>query len=334
MASTTDSSTFKVQGGNTVYATTSYQWDTRWDNVTGITSPEGVVTSFAYDTLNGNRLWQQLGPDGSRRVNFSYFARTALLAGIAEPGVARPDSVRYDDRGNPVLSISALGVRTDFVNDSVGRVEKIFSPIDSAHTRFKRTWHSYDVMDRIVTSSENAPVDTSTAPMDTTENGDPVPLPPPGTTGQALVVTNSYGPEGNVLSVSRLAIPSPDISHIVTSYVYDAALRKVKEIAPGGAVDSTVYDLAGNVKEVHTRRSDPTSGERLVVRMTYDALNRLTERRVPAVHYPERMEGIPAFGIRTAYDSASGPYPTYPNDGSTGYLIKADTARFTYDVMG
>jgi YD repeat-containing protein len=58
-------------------------------------------------------------------------------------------------------------------------------------------------------------------------------------------------------------------------------------------VERLVYDAAGNTKEVYTRRRD-AAGAPYVIRMTYDALNRLRTRTVPEVSYGSSREGIPS----------------------------------------
>jgi YD repeat-containing protein len=141
-----------------------------------------------------------------------------------------------------------------------------------------------------------------------------------GAPAQTLWARSEYDANGNVTAVERWSEPdlsTTSIGTIRTAWRYDAAGRKVAEIAPGSGTftdtwtervcegitldncvdvphdstytieykDSTLYDPAGNPVEVHTRRVNPATGAPLVIRMKYDALGRLQERIVPQVHY-------------------------------------------------
>lgn len=78
----------------TVYATTRYaNEDPRWpDFATRIVLPEGETTILEYDSATGHRLWQQVGPDSTRRVRFAYYGNAyepghalGLLKSVALP---------------------------------------------------------------------------------------------------------------------------------------------------------------------------------------------------------------------------------------------------------
>jgi RHS repeat-associated protein len=99
----------------------------------------------------------------------------------------------------------------------------------------------------------------------------------------AVRVENDYDREGNLTKVARVMTPDPSNITVapngtrlmVHSYVYDRAHRRIVEVSPdeyGEYRDSTVYDPASNV--VQTRGGGVT--------MTYDALNRMVRREVPA----------------------------------------------------
>src|SRR5690348_8508115 len=105
--------------------------------------------------------------------------------------------------------------------------------------------------------------------------------------------------------------------------------RKVKDTAPDGAADSTVYDAAGNATKAITRRGD-------TITLTYDVLNRLTQRVTPAVTYQPWNP--------TAY-SETWYFPLFCADGSGGLTvgntnglcslpIAGETETFTYDTVG
>lgn len=97
------------------------------------------------------------------------------------------------------------------------------------------------------------------------------------------------------------------------------------EVATDGVnFDSTDYDPAGDVVNLVTRRTDPTSGARLIIAMTYDANNRMLTRTLPSVTYQSRPTGFTN---------------TYPTDywnavPYAAYAIPVDNQAFTYDGVG
>jgi YD repeat-containing protein len=94
--------------------------------------------------------------------------------------------------------------------------------------------------------------------------------------------------------------------------------RVVADTAPDGQVESRVYDRAGNVTGIQTRRGS-------AITMAYDAANRLTTRNVPGVTYDTILAGIAA--------RDNDPYPRQPNSGRM-YAVPADTESFAYDREG
>ncbi|MGH7645053.1 MAG: RHS repeat-associated core domain-containing protein, partial [Gemmatimonadales bacterium] len=291
---------------------TRYHWDPRWDFADSVSTHHGVTTTFAYDATTGNRLWQQVGPDSARRVRFTYGTTLGLLSSTRLPDTP-PDSLEYDALGNLAATRTPKGYWTSFAKDGLGRDTLVVSPIEStdrarggADGARLRVRTLYDLADQDTLSQTIGP-------------------PLAGAPEQTLRVRQTYDLEGNRLSLTREGLPdTTHIGAITTQWRYDPAGRRVVEVAPDGAVDSTVYDPAGNARKLVTRRGDTLT-------MAYDALNRLIERMVPAVSYPQRNEGIPTIRVLSALNT---PYPRYPNDGASGYTIAADRHTFGYDAFG
>ena len=316
-------------------AITTYAWDARWDFVTRIILPEGEVTQFAYDPDNGNRLWQQVGSDPARRVEFGYDPGTGLLDEIDTP--LRPlETIEYDPLlGNLAAHQTPLGFRTSYQTDAIGRDTLITSPINVGSAQSAKRRVEYDVMDREVLVQSIGPAITQTVGSLSWT-----------TPAETLSVRTVYNPEGAADSVLRWSVPDPNaIGTLTTQWEYDAAGRAVVEIPAGsgwrtetieelvcedetpascqtvtrdttyfeGVKDSTVYDPAGNPVEVHTRRGHTLT-------MQYDALGRLKERHVPEVTYP---------GFTDLFH-----FPLFNEDGQAGLTIAADVETFTYDAMG
>jgi RHS repeat-associated protein len=298
--------------GTGVDATTTYAYDPKWDLVTSIRSPTGVVTSLAYDQTDGNRLWQQPGSDTtdhSHRTNFVWDQTSKLLARIYPPTVPF-QQIFYDSLGNVKETVSGLGHKTWFNNDGLGRDTLTATQLDSLGQNYLTTRHAFDALGRETLTVTSGPALTGRGTLLNVFTTSP----------ETLTVATFYNRESVIDSVRRSM--SPDTNHIgraTTGYRYDPAYRVISEIDPLGAVDSYQYDPAGNRIKWTTRRHS------LTVMSTYDLLNRLIQRITPQVSY-------------VLEKSAEFPGETFPDtlyaNSSGGYTIRADTATFNYDPVG
>jgi RHS repeat-associated protein len=292
-------------------AITRYHWDSRWDFADSVVTPTLVITTLAYDTLNGNRLWQQVGSNSARRVTFRYGNTLKLLSSTLLP-LTPPDSVEYDPLGNVAATRTPRGFWTSSYKDALGRDTLVVTPIDSTDLT-KGGSNANRLQARVVyTVADQDTLAQTTAPAKS------------GAPAQTVTVRQSYDLEGNRLSLTRQgSAPDAGIGPITTQWRYDLAGRQVAEVAPDAQKDSTVYDPASNVVGAVTRRGP-------VIMMAYDALNRLTARSLPQVFYPDRIEGIARDSGRSTMNTH---YPWLPNSGN-GYLILAEQHTFTYDSLG
>ena len=292
-------------------ARTLYSWNQRFDLVESLRLPEGELSSFGYDANNGNRLWQEDGRGASSRVNFEYYTSwgspggPGVLRAVVRPGGAR-DSITYDSLTNLAGLKSPSGGWTRYENDRVGRLRVTRQQIDATHWEHDSVT-AYDRLDRAL----------RTVTFGDSLNGREL---------QRIVVRNEYDDEGNLTSLKRISLPdTAHVDTIKTQWRYDRIGRRVTEVAPDLRKDSTVYDLAGNAIQVVTRRDS-------VIRMQYDALNRLFQRVVPAAPYQSRDQGISTINLQP------GPQPDYPRywlDSETQtYTIPAEVQTFAYDTAG
>jgi YD repeat-containing protein len=308
-------------------ATSRYEYgEAAWpDFATRITLPQGEVTQIGYDATTGLRLWQQPGTDATRRVNFAYRpltdpvvpnmpASTTHPAGAGQSGPT-VETYEYDGLGNLNAVQSPLGIRGESYADALGRDTVQRQQITA--TTWEVIRHLYDAVDQ----------DTLTETIGPAMNGQPE---------QHLVVRTRRNAAGDVLSVRRESLPDPaHLDSVVTRFAYDAAGRMVRETAPDGQPDTTVYDPAGNPTWSRTRRGD-------TIRTRYDALNRPLVSYHSAALYAAERRGIPSttsFGRVWCPDSTTGysiyhPYPQYQNEPNCGYRVPADSAVFEYDAMG
>ena len=272
-------------------AQTHFEWDPKWERVTQITFPENNIVRFAYDTLTGNRLWQQPGTDSVRRVRFAYNnggSGDRLLSSVTYPtvqsGRTDKDSVEYDALGNVSLvrtleNAQVLSIAR-YTNDAAGRQAAVCSDIVVGGAK-QCTNTAFDVMDRdsVVRSVGDA---VSFAPA------------------QTLTVSTTFDAEGNAKVIVRT--PSDGtIQPLRNRRVYDLANRLVADTAPDGFAEQQAYDLAGNVTRLITRRLDTLT-------MSYDALNRLTARTLSGRFFKKDTVGLAA--IKPNDPNVNPPYPT------------------------
>ncbi|MDB4947622.1 MAG: hypothetical protein JWM27_271, partial [Gemmatimonadetes bacterium] len=338
-----------------------YYTDPRWPwFATLATDPVGLESRTGYDAL-GNRAWQQVGPDSTRRVRFGYDAlgrvawvqsRRAAAAG------EQPEQMEYEGAlGNVAAVISPLGVRTEYRQDRIGRDTVVVSPADSVRNSYDgtalggllylRQSTTYDAVDRVLTTVTRAP---ATLYM----SGDPVfPQTPVPLGAQTLTVINTFDERHDLVAVTRT--PSPDSAGtgpITTRWKFDPLGRSVTEIAPDTANagitvaahdagftratprDSTVYDLGGNAVRVLSRRGRWAT-------MTYDALGRVGTRITEAVTYPSTVDTVLVPGALSKRDIWHFPRFSPGGDGllsdtlaNADLVLKGDTATFTYDGAG
>lgn len=271
-----------------------------------MTRPEQDSTKFGLAS-NGNRIWQEDGRGPVSRINFRYYTSgtgAGRVRAVERPGGV-VDSVTYDELGNVDSTQTPRGFWTSYENDDIGRTVVVKSPIDTLRVAVQIDSTRYDLMDRVTRQATFGPA----LPLEGSDS----------TPAQKLVVLNYYNPAGLLDSLHRVSEPDPSgIDTIKTQWRYDAAMRRVKEIAPDGAVDEMSYDAAGNVDMLKTRRG-------FTITMTYDALNRLVSRSAPSVTYHDTTAGL-ASRDRT-------PYPSHPNSGSD-YVIDGQVESFTYDPVG
>lgn len=314
-ASETDST---HRNGSTL-ATTRYAFHQTWDFVTKIVPPQLDSTVIVYDDTVGNRLYQQDARGTVGRVNF-FYNTLGDVRQIAPP-LSPPDTILYDTAGlgNVRRVVSPIGpvaapryVSSATSVDGVGEPLIVTTPIDTLGQLSDSVRHQYDIMGR-----DSVVLTWGPAVTYNTKRGGGLGGLPRTTPAESLVVTQTYDREGNLLSVSRQAIPNINsLSALTTSWTYDKANRQVTEKAPDLAKDSLVYDPSGNVIATITRRG-------FSIATQFDSLNRMTSRIDPPVTYAAETYSIWPWH-----------YPLYHPFGGTGLPIPGDTATFTYDAVG
>ncbi len=292
------------------YATTTYAWDERWDEVASVTSPEGVTTHVGYDPANGNRIWQQVGPDPARRVDFGHNALGQVETVRSAAAAARGDQPQRYEYASPLRNLSAtvspLGTRATFAHDAVGRDTSVVTPVDGSRVRRDRS--VLDVMGRVRLAETLSPPAGSSTP-------------------DTLRVETDYDGRGLPIRLTRRVLPDRNLLQpMKTSWRYDALGRRTVEVAVDGQTDSTVYNRAGLPSMYISRREDEF--DELAITLRYDVLGRLVERITPSVTY--RSESFSRLQRTWTFPSR----PLDPDNAANPVRIRGDTATYEYDVMG
>jgi RHS repeat-associated protein len=311
IASVTDYATYV--GG---FATTSYQFDPKWDSPTSVRPPDGTLDSSSYDPSTGNLQFRQDLRGPVSRDTFSYDPSTLQLSAIKDAR-GNVDHVQYDAvRANPSSRSSPIGFVTTIYTDTAGRDTLVQNPVDSAQGLFSHIHTLYDHMDRdSIVFTYGPPIASRAIPA------------------ESVTVKTIRDPEGAPLTVTRTEAPDAgSIGTLTTTYHYDPAGRVVQNCPVDTNCDIDSLDAAGNVVSVTDRRQ-------LYVHMVYDALNRLTLRATDSVPYPIYKSKY--WVDETARDPEPYPildtlrFPRYVNRrASHTYVIAADTATFKYDALG
>ncbi|MCU0635633.1 MAG: hypothetical protein MUE41_12230, partial [Gemmatimonadaceae bacterium] len=297
--------------GGEDFATTRYEYHPVWNRPTVLTSPAGVTEYRGYRADYPALEWAQLGPSPARRTSFGYCASecpAGLLRRVTAPvtpqGNAPTDWYSYDGLGNLRQTLSAAGKERRLGRDRLGRVVRDSTLVAQGTSRPWRVDSiGFDTGDRVtsVTSSAAAIAD--------------------GAASVTLEVRTAYDSEDRPTSVRRWSLPDPrSIGTLVDSMRHDALGRVVwrRPTGAGASYDSTGYDGAGNVTFTRSRQGR-------VLRMQYDALDRLTSRRGDPVVYAARA-GTPG----TPHSSIQ--FPEYNLSPTSRFATRAVVDTFTYEA--
>jgi len=295
-------------------STTAYAYDPLWDEPTKVTYPGGDFVEMSYSASNGNMLWRQDGRGAMSRTDFGYInsagapaALQGMLDSVRAPadsaGQRALDRLAYESaRGNVTTATSAIGYKTTYVSDAVGRTTAVRQDINLGDGAAQQTRDSvvFDALDR----------DSIT-----------LKLAPSGGPAAQVEVRKVFRADGAVDQIRRTPTPNPvGLTNLVTSFKYDSAKRVVAEYAPDGRRDSTVYDPAGNPVRTYSRRQTATDSQKVL--MWYDRMNRLTRREVPAT--TQKRDTV-------AFSGGSLFFPFFQ---TTAAVVPGDTSTFSYDSLG
>jgi len=212
---------------------------TPYGAVATITDPDGVVTTYGYDTAHrlttitdalGNYIQYTLDPSGNHTKEQTFTAAgvatrtlgrtfntlgqlTMVTDGLSQTVFNASTSGNYDANGNLVQSTDALGYQRQRGYDALNRLVSTIDNYNGTDTATKNTTSSmtYDALDRLTGVTDPSSL-TTTYGYDGLSNGISLQSPDTGTS------TDTYDAAGNRLTHT-------DAKGVVSTSTYDALNR-------------------------------------------------------------------------------------------------------------
>lgn len=277
-----------------------------------IVGPDGVATSFLYDT-EGRLLARTVAQGTAVEATTVYaYDEDNNVTAVTDPE-GRVTRYTYDSDGHRLTATDPVGRVTEWAYDAEGRNTSITGP-DGGVTRFE-----YDAADRVVAQTDAAGNTTRTA---YNAEGKPVAV----TDALGRVTRFAYDAAGRLISTRH-----PDGT--TATREYDAAGRLTREVSGDGLETVRAYNAANVVVEQRQSASGVASR---AVKFAYDTLNRLVSSTDPLGGTTRR--DYDAAGNLTALTLPDGAKTTktFDSQGRPRSMTDANgnTTQFAYDVAG
>ncbi len=333
--------------------TTTYAYDTTDTHLLSVTTFDGEVTSYTYNTSTNpetqNALTAIAYADGTHAY-YTYDAEGRIASTSADDGAemttfaygpggevdstdadGNTTKVYFDDRGLIAKSEDPLGRTTVYsydnndnlvqVTDAAGQVttnnyDSEGNLVSTTNPLGQTTSYTYTTTDDDVASITDANGDTTQYAYDGQGNLTST------TYADGTIASLAYDPVGNVIS-------STDQDGQAIAYTYNAAGQVLTKTYADGSVDTFAYDAHDNL--VSTTDATGTT------LLTYDAADRLTQITYPSGLYLKftydsagrrtQMVDQGGFTVNYAYDAVGGLLEL--TDGSGDLIVK-----YTYDPAG
>jgi len=288
-----------VARGTPAEASWSYTYDSRTDEPTTVTDPNGKTSSYVFDA-RGNAI-----------------STTDTLG--------RTTTATYDAQNNPLTSVDATGATTSYSYDSHGNLIDLARPL-AGTSQVAHTQRAYDA---------NRPGDltsiTDPSGVKQTFSYDQYGNLSAKTDGAGDKTTYAYDQDGNLTSqVSPRGNTAAGIpTDYTTTIQRDALGRPTKTTDPNGHATVIAYDADGNKISV----TDPDQHQ---TQYAYDKLNHLTGTLRPDGSQPSN--GYDANGNRITSTDALGNITRYAYNARDELVKQTDplgrATSYAYDQLG
>jgi YD repeat-containing protein len=290
---------FATSATNALSQSESWQYDTRFGLPTSHTGPNGLTTTWTYDTFGRKTLevradgtrtaWSYLycsgiaGGTASCPSGGTYLVQTTQLAADGSTQIGPTGTTYFDQLGRTIAAdtqgFDGSLIRSATQYDAQGRVLQKSRPYFVSGGTPKWTSYTYDTLSRVLTETSPDSSVTSRAYHGLTTSVTNA-LSQTSTTlknsqGQTVSVTDTqshsttyiYDPFGNLKQVT-------DAASNVTTYSYDTRGRKLTSNDP----DMGSWSYTHNVLD---QLVSQTNAAGQVTTVTFDLLGRMTQRTEP-----------------------------------------------------
>ncbi len=270
----------KPLSGSTVYS----DYD-ELGRVGKMTDPNGLVTTFSYDTRG--RITQV--DRGGAITQYQYYPTGKLRTSTGPIGEVL--SYSYDDAQRLIEISDNLGNRMVYTLNTEGEqeLEHIFDPEDIQVKTLGRAFDAYNRLESLIqphgttiysydnnsnlTEVTDAKGNTTSYIYDPLNRIKEVIEPSPDGNSTSPVTSYEYDIQDHVIKIK-------DANNHVILYEYDDFGNLLKTISPDTGTTSTIFNEAGNIISRTDAKNNTTT-------YTYDALNRLR-----AVHFQDSTQDI------------------------------------------
>jgi RHS repeat-associated protein len=290
---------FPASASNALSQSESWQYDARFGQPTSHTGPNGLTTTWTYDTFGRKTL--EVRADGTR-TTWSYLYCSGINGGtapcpaggtylvrmtpLAADGTTQigPIGTTYFDQLDRAIASDTQGfdgsaIRSATQYDALGRVAQKSRPYFVTGGTQKWTTFTYDTLGRVLTqTAPDSSVQTNTY------NG----LVTSQTNALSQTRTTTKNSQGQIVSVL-------DAASNTTTYVYDAFGNMVQVTDAVGNVTTNTYDPRGRkvassdpdmgswsyTYDVLDKLKTQTDAKSQTTTLTYDLLGRTTQRVAP-----------------------------------------------------
>jgi YD repeat-containing protein len=288
--------------------TTLYTWDTNTGNLASVTDPNGVLSSYSYDSMGRTtKVENAVGTPEESWTTYSYPNPTTVDAfqdKNTKDDMALEWATTADGLGRVVEQVTPSGSRTDTSYDGLDQVTSVSNPYFSASDpTYGFTGFAYDALGRKTYQCQ----------------------PDNGTGAGTCAAGSSYLQwtySGNVTT-------SYDELRHSAQQKSDALGRLTNVTEPTGFQTSYTYDALGNLLGVHQAGNGSTDTPR-VRSFTYDSLSRLL-----CASSPENSAATCPTSVATGLPSSGATLYFYDANGNV--FTKTDsrlvTTHYSYDSL-
>jgi len=348
---------FAVSTTNALGHTETRSFDTRFGAVKTLTGPNGLTTSWNYDSFGRKTL--ETRADGTTtgwnyvlyNQSWPYMGHTWLAYYVVttESGNAKPAYTYYDNLNRKLLTTRRNMADTDWIDegntryDNYGRINKTYLPYErAAFASAKYATYTYDLLGRVLTETapDNSVTSRTYAGLTTTATNalNQTKTTLKNSQGQTVTITDAqnktlnytYDPFGNLTKTT-------DVLGNITTLSYDARGRKTGMNDPDMGIWSYAYNALGElIRQVDAKNQTVT--------MAYDKLGRMTNRTEPDLVstwvYDTATKGIGKLAVASADNgySRTHSYDTLGRLSNTATIIDNPATPYvtatSYDTNG